>query len=97
MPVVGIREFGRKISEMIARVEAGEAVIITRHGRPTAAILPLAGDRVEALTVAAAPQLIKQASAAVEQHRAGEGRSLDDLLELAQAEAGAGARAQAGT
>jgi prevent-host-death family protein len=80
VPVVGISELGQNVSGYIARAEAGEPVIVTRHGRPIVAMLQLSGDRLEALTVAAAPRLVREAEEALEEFRAGGGRSLDELL-----------------
>lgn len=37
---IGIRELRDALSETIARVEAGEPVTVTRHGRPVAVVLP---------------------------------------------------------
>jgi prevent-host-death family protein len=85
MPVVGIREFSRTLSEVIARVEKGETVLLTRHGKPTAAILPIQGDRLEALTLAAAPKFVMEAAESVEELRAGGSSDLDELLAEAEA------------
>ena len=43
MTSVGIYEAKTHLSELIARVEAGEAVEITRHGKAVARLLPEAG------------------------------------------------------
>jgi antitoxin (DNA-binding transcriptional repressor) of toxin-antitoxin stability system len=89
VPVVGIAELGQNVSGYIARAEAGEPVIVTRHGRPIVAMLQLRGDRLEALTVAAAPRLVSEAAEALEEFRAGGGHSLDELLaETEEAAAG---------
>ncbi len=85
MPVVGIAELGQNVSSFIAKAEAGESVIVTRHGRPIVAMLPLQGERIEALTVAAAPQLVRDAAEALEEFRAGGGRPLDEALAEAEA------------
>jgi prevent-host-death family protein len=34
MPHIGIRELQRRTSRVVARVEAGEALVVTRHNRP---------------------------------------------------------------
>lgn len=85
MPVVGIKDLGRNLSELIGRVEAGETLLITRHGKPTAAMLPISGDRLEALTLAAAPRLIKDATEALDELHSGSGATLDELLAEAEA------------
>jgi prevent-host-death family protein len=42
MPSAGIAELKAGFSEYLARVKAGEEVLITEHGRPVARIVPLA-------------------------------------------------------
>ena len=37
---MGIRELRDSLSETIARVEDGEVVTVTRHGRPVAVVVP---------------------------------------------------------
>ena len=38
--VVGLFDAKTHLSELIARVEAGETITITRHGRPVARLVP---------------------------------------------------------
>lgn len=81
MPIIGIREFSGKVSKYIDGVErSGKPVIITRHGRPTVAMLRVDGDRLQALAVAAAPRLVEDLEQADADLAAGRSRSLDDLL-----------------
>ena len=42
MATVGIRELKNQTSELIRRVEAGEAIAVTNHGRVVARIVPAA-------------------------------------------------------
>lgn len=42
-PSVGLFEAKTHLSELVARAEQGEEVIITRHNRPVAKIVPVAG------------------------------------------------------
>jgi prevent-host-death family protein len=37
---VGIRELSRNVSKILDRVEAGETITITRHGKPVARLVP---------------------------------------------------------
>lgn len=37
---VGLREFKNKVSGYIERVEAGEVVTVTKHGKPVARVIP---------------------------------------------------------
>ena len=45
MEAVGLFEAKTHLSEIVARAEAGEEVIIMRHNRPVAKIVPLAADQ----------------------------------------------------
>lgn len=44
MASVGIRELRQRASELLRRVEAGEAIEITDRGRPVAVLAPLPDD-----------------------------------------------------
>jgi prevent-host-death family protein len=52
----GVEEARSKLPHILAQAEKGEPTVITRHGRPVAAIVPLsayaAGKRQEPLTAA---------------------------------------------
>lgn len=41
MPAIGLFEAKTHLSEYVARAEAGEEVIITRHNKPVAKLVPL--------------------------------------------------------
>lgn len=43
MTTVGAYEAKTHLSELLMRVEQGEHIVITRHGRPVAELRPLAG------------------------------------------------------
>jgi prevent-host-death family protein len=40
MPTISLAKAKAHLSELIDRVQAGEQVVITRHGRPVARLLP---------------------------------------------------------
>ena len=44
---VGLFEAKTHFSELVARAEAGEEVVITRHNRPVAKLVPIAASRVD--------------------------------------------------
>lgn len=50
MMTSGITELKASLSETLARVKAGEEVLVTEHGRPIARILPLSSAAPEAAT-----------------------------------------------
>ena len=47
MESIGLFEAKTHLSELIARAERGEEVIITRHNKPVAKIVPIGRERVE--------------------------------------------------
>jgi prevent-host-death family protein len=47
MTTVGSFEAKTKLSELLDKVEAGETVTITRHGKPVAKLVPAAADEAE--------------------------------------------------
>lgn len=51
MSSVGVRELRQRASELLRRVEAGETIEVTDHGRPVAILAPLPdGGPLERLT-----------------------------------------------
>jgi len=59
---VGIREAKARLSELIRRVEAGDEITITDHGRPTARLV-----RVRELSVAERLEALERRGLLVEQ------------------------------
>ncbi len=45
MPQVGAYEAKTRLSQLLAQVARGEEIIITKHGVPVAALVPVAGFR----------------------------------------------------
>lgn len=58
MAAVGIRDLKAHASDIVERVEAGEAFLVTRRGKPVAVVLPF-GVQAEDLILAHAPSFIK--------------------------------------
>lgn len=50
MRTAGIAELKASLSENLARVKAGEEILVTEHGRPIARIVPLSSAAPEAAT-----------------------------------------------
>lgn len=42
---VGIRQLRADLSRLVKRVEAGEALVVTDHGKPVARLVPMNGER----------------------------------------------------
>ena len=43
MAEIGAYEAKTRLAELLARVEKGERIVITRHGRPVAQLIPVPG------------------------------------------------------
>ena len=43
LPIVTSRELGKKPGQVLARLQAGERMILCRHGRPVGTLQPLDG------------------------------------------------------
>ncbi|MHB9072024.1 MAG: type II toxin-antitoxin system Phd/YefM family antitoxin [Desulfobaccales bacterium] len=72
---VGAYEAKTRLSQLIEEVSKGEEIIITKHGVPVAALVPIAGPR---------QQDTKAAVAAIKEFRQGRrlaGLSLRELIE----------------
>jgi len=50
MHTTGVTELKASLSENLARVKAGEEVLVTEHGRPIAKLVPLSSAAPEATT-----------------------------------------------
>ncbi len=63
MPIIGIREFKNRASEIVRKVRDGDGLyIITLHGKPSAMIIPLDEDEVEKLVSEHHPFMIMRRS-----------------------------------
>lgn len=59
MPLIGVRELRQRTSEVLRKVREERAeYIITYQGRPTAILLPLDADRIEAELVSAGKRAV---------------------------------------
>ena len=47
MTTVGAFEAKTKLAELLDKVEAGESIVITRHGKPVARLVPAAAGEAE--------------------------------------------------
>jgi prevent-host-death family protein len=79
MPEIGLREAKAHLSELIERVEGGEVLTLTRHGKPVARIVPIAERRPGLLKgrIGMAPDFDATPEWLVD---AFEGGDIDDLL-----------------
>lgn len=57
--VIGIRELKNKATQILRSVEdRGTPVVVSRHGRPTALILPIDSPEAEDYVLAHAPEIV---------------------------------------
>jgi prevent-host-death family protein len=56
---VGIRDLKNRATQILRAVEEeGAAVVVTRHGRPTALILPIGSPEAEVYVLAHSPEIV---------------------------------------
>jgi len=57
---IGIRELKNQATQILRSIqEKGSAVVVTRHGRPAALILPIDSAEAEDYVLAHAPQIVR--------------------------------------
>jgi prevent-host-death family protein len=87
MPIVGLRELSKKTSDVIELLEEdGEPVLITRHGKPIAALTALTEKDVAAYALAVLPDHIQRREDATRAIAEGDGIPSDELLAEVEAE-----------
>jgi prevent-host-death family protein len=80
MPLIGIRELSRRVSGLVTEVErTRRPLVVTRHGRPVVAIVPVDAESVEEYVLANVPEFVESMTIADRELAAGETRSLDDV------------------
>ena len=79
---VGIRELARQASQIVEQVEStGRPALITRHGKPVAALVPIDEGELEDWILANAPEFVRARSEADDEIIRGErGRPLNDVV-----------------
>jgi prevent-host-death family protein len=76
MAEIGAYEAKTRLPELLKRVEKGERITITRHGRPVAELVPVEG--AAAMTVAEAIAGLRELGS---RHTLGPGLTIRDLIE----------------
>ena len=71
MKTVNTVELKNHANQLLRRVRTGEPVIVTHHGRPTAALIPLTEDGVEELAFEYSPKFRRLIAEAEADIRAG--------------------------
>jgi prevent-host-death family protein len=81
VPTVSIRDLGRRPSQVIDEVlRTGRPAIVTRHGRPVTAMVPLDPAELEDYVLAHAPEFVRSTRAADADLRAGRARPADEVF-----------------
>jgi prevent-host-death family protein len=75
---VGIKEFKATASRIIDRVEAGDAFVITKRGRPAAVLLPV--EEAEDIVLANADEYVRMRRQARTAYAKGRTRRLEELV-----------------
>jgi len=85
--MTGIREFARNVSRYVERVEAtGRPLVLTRHGKPVAALIAVEAGDLEDFILAHAPDLAASLRDATRELEAGESQPLEQTLAELEAE-----------
>jgi prevent-host-death family protein len=81
MVTVSIRELANNASGVVADVEeSGRPAVVTKHGRPVAAVVPIDPEKLEDFVLANAPEYVADRRAADADLAAGRTTSASDLL-----------------
>lgn len=81
MPTVSIRELANNASSVVASVaDTGRPTVVTKHGRPIAALVPIDQDELEDFVLANAPAFVAGRHQADADLAAGQTRSLHKVL-----------------
>lgn len=82
MGMIGIRDLSRNASRVIDRVAGtGDPMIVTKHGRPVAAVIAVDPDALEDFLLATAPEYAAAIRAAESDLRAGRARPASEVFD----------------
>ena len=89
MPTVNVRELARNTSKVIDDVaKRGRATLVTRAGRPVAAVVPINAEALEDWILANAPEFVEGMRLADEEMARGETAWLDERGRIVQSKPG---------
>jgi len=89
MGTVSIRELSRNASSVVADVaKSGRPAIVTKHGAPVAALVPIDETELEDMVLARAPEYLADMAAAEEDLVAGRDRPAAEVFAELDAELG---------
>jgi prevent-host-death family protein len=82
MPIIGVRELARHNRELLEKVEKEKVpYLVTRNGRPVAALVPVDPADAERYVIAAAPEFAQSRRQADAEIAMGQTRPLEDLAD----------------
>jgi antitoxin (DNA-binding transcriptional repressor) of toxin-antitoxin stability system len=81
MAIITMRELLRAPNEAFERIDEGEACVVTRRGRPVAALVPIDESEAEKFILAAAPEFARDRNAAEHAHEEGRTTPLADVAQ----------------
>jgi len=80
VPTVSIRDLANKASAVVDEVaKSGKPAVVTKRGKPIAAVVPIDPDALDDWVLANAPEFVKAMREADKDLAAGRTASLDDL------------------
>lgn len=81
MNTIGVRELARNASRVVENVaRSKEPALVTRHGRPTVAVVPIDQDELEDWILANAPEFVEGMKEAQRELLAGRTHSLEEVM-----------------
>lgn len=81
MSTISIRDLQRNTSSVVADVaESKHAALVTRHGEPIAALVPIDAQDLEDYLLSKVPSFAEDMAAADQAHADGQTRSADDVF-----------------
>ncbi len=87
MPTIGVRDLQRNPGRILDELErSGRPAFVTRHGQPTAVLLPVDSAALEDYVLAHAPEYVASMEEADEDGRAGRARPAADVIAEIEAE-----------
>jgi prevent-host-death family protein len=80
MTTVGVKDLKAKASEIVEWATSGESFIITRRGRPVAAVVPIDTDEYEDYILSSSKQIARDLADADRSLAAGKARPADEVF-----------------
>jgi prevent-host-death family protein len=81
MGVYGIRDLQRRPGEIIREAEGGGPVLVTRHGKLAAVLVPISDEALEDFVFAHVPEFARSLDEAERDIAAGRTRPLDEVID----------------